>query len=444
MRKFPKSLEIAAESVSFLLVQYFLACFMLSMRAGFVYIIIFAANVFVFIKYGETLARLTDNRMLRAVIFAAYLAALAASVYFFGYFPVSPERADAAVSRNDTKGRKSRAFPADARLFLYRALRAAARRKRAKPALRPAFAAVTLSLHFVHTSLTAPDYTFNHKILGGVAMKKVLTAMVATLVLAAASAAMAAPIVMDGSTTVLPFGQAAVEQYMKEHQGVQFSVSGTGTGNGFKSLADGAAQIANASRFIKDSEIQNCISKKVYPVPFAVALDCIVPIVHKDNKVADLTKAQLKDIFAGKITNWKEVGGADAPIVVVGRDTSSGTYGTWQEMIMDSGEKTRVTAKAQVTASSGAMLATVSKNPNAIGYEGMGYVNDTVKGLKVEGVAASAATARNGQYPLSRFLYMFTNGWPQGEVLNFLMYMQSDAGQKIVNSTGYVSLREVK
>ena len=256
-------------------------------------------------------------------------------------------------------------------------------------------------------------------------MKKVLTAFVATLVLAAASAAMAAPIVMDGSTTVLPFGQAAVEQYMKEHQGVQFSVSGTGTGNGFKSLADGAAQIANASRFIKDSEIQNCISKKVYPVPFAVALDCIVPIVHKDNKVADLTKAQLKDIFSGKITN-------------------SGTYGTWQEMIMDSGEKTRVTAKAQVTASSGAMLATVSKNPNAIGYEGMGYVNDTVKGLKVEGVAASAATARNGQYPLSRFLYMFTNGWPQGEVLNFLMYMQSDAGQKIVNSTGYVSLREVK
>ena len=129
---------------------------------------------------------------------------------------------------------------------------------------------------------------------------------------------------------------------------------------------------------------------------------------------------------------------------MVGRDTSSGTYGTWQEMIMDAGEKTRVTAKAQVTASSGAMLATVSKNPNAIGYEGMGYVNDTVKGVKVEGVAASAATARNGQYPLSRFLYMFTNGWPQGEVLNFLMYMQSDAGQKIVNSTGYVSLREVK
>lgn len=275
-------------------------------------------------------------------------------------------------------------------------------------------------------------------------MRKTITALVAGLVIGAASAASAAPIVMDGSTTVLPFGQAAVEQFMKEHEGVQFSVSGTGTGNGFKSLADGAAQIANASRFIKDSEIENCVAKKVYPVPFAVALDCIVPIVHKDNAVSNLTREQLKDIFAGKIANWKEVGGADAPIVVVGRDTSSGTYGTWQEMIMDMGEKTRVTAKAQVTASSGAMLATVSKNPNAIGYEGMGYVNDTVKGLSVDGVAASAATARSGQYPLSRFLYMFTNGWPEGDVLNFIMYMQSDAGQKIVNGTGYVSLREVK
>lgn len=275
-------------------------------------------------------------------------------------------------------------------------------------------------------------------------MRKFLSVLVFTAVLTAAASAMAATVVMDGSTTVLPFGQAAVEQFMKENQGVKFSVSGTGTGNGFKSLADGAAQIANASRFIKDSEIQNCISKKVYPVPFAVALDCIVPIVHKDNPVNGLTRDQLKGIFAGKIVNWKEVGGADAPIVVVGRDTSSGTYGTWQEMIMDKGDKTRVTPKAQVTASSGAMLASVSKNKNAIGYEGMGYVNNTVKGLKVDGVAASAATARSGQYPLSRYLYMFTNGWPKGEVLDFLMYMQSDAGQKIVNSTGFVSLRDIK
>ncbi len=275
-------------------------------------------------------------------------------------------------------------------------------------------------------------------------MRKLVTAFIALVVLSAATMAMAAPIVMDGSTTVLPFGQAAVEQFMKENAGVKFSVSGTGTGNGFKSLADGSAQIANASRFIKDSEIKSCMDKNIYPVPFAVALDCIVPIVHKDNPVKGLSHAQLKDIYSGKVTNWKEVGGTDAPIVVVGRDTSSGTYGTWQEMIMDKGEKTRVTPKAQVASSSGAMLSSVSKNKNAIGYEGMGYVNKTVKGLQVDGVSATAATARNGKYPLSRYLYMFTNGWPKGEVLDFIMYMQSDAGQKIVNSTGFVSLRELK
>ena len=144
-------------------------------------------------------------------------------------------------------------------------------------------------------------------------MRKLVTALIALVVLSAATMAMAAPIVMDGSTTVLPFGQAAVEQFMKENAGVKFSVSGTGTGNGFKSLADGSAQIANASRFIKDSEIKTCMDKNIYPVPFAVALDCIVPIVHKDNPVKELTRAQLKDIYSGKVANWKEVGGADAP-----------------------------------------------------------------------------------------------------------------------------------
>jgi len=156
------------------------------------------------------------------------------------------------------------------------------------------------------------------------------------------------------------------------------------------------------------------MDNKVYPVPFAVALDCLVPVVHPSNPVKSLTKAQLKDIYSGKITNWKQVGGSDSPIVVIGRDTSSGTYGTWQEMIMDKGEKTRVTPKAQTTASSGAMMTAVSQNKNAIGYEGMGYVSKSVKALAVDGVAGTAAGARSGKYPLSRYLFMFTNGWPEG------------------------------
>ena len=274
-------------------------------------------------------------------------------------------------------------------------------------------------------------------------MRKFIAAAAATLVMACASAGFAAPIVMDGSTTVLPFAQAAAEQYMKANKTVKFSVSGTGTGNGFKSLADGSAQIANASRFIKDKEIDTCMSKKVYPVPFAVALDCIIPVVHPSNQVKSLTKAQLKDIFTGKVTDWKEVGGTSGAIVVIGRDTSSGTYGTWQEMIMDKGEKARVTPKAQVTASSGAMMTAGANNKNAIGYEGMGYVTKAVKGVQVEGISGTASTARSGKYPLSRYLYMFTNGWPEGDVLDFINYMQSTAGQKIVNKTGFVSLQEI-
>lgn len=274
-------------------------------------------------------------------------------------------------------------------------------------------------------------------------MRKIIFAAVIIAVFSFSVSAFAGQIVMDGSTTVLPFGQAAAEQFAKQNTGVKFSVSGTGTGNGFKSLAVGSAQIANASRFIKDSEIKSCMDKKVYPVPFAVALDCLVPVVNPSNKVKSLTREQLKDIYSGKTTNWKQVGGSDTPIVVVGRDTSSGTYGTWQEMIMDKGGKTRVTPKAQVTSSSGAMMTSVSQNKNAIGYEGMGYVSKSVKALAVDGIPGSASAARSGKYPLARYLYMFTNGWPEGEVLDFITFMQSNAGQKIVNSTGFVSLQQI-
>lgn len=274
-------------------------------------------------------------------------------------------------------------------------------------------------------------------------MKKIVW-VVAMSVLLFASQAFGGQLVMDGSTTVLPFGQIAAEKFMKENPGVNISVSGSGTGNGLKALADGGAQIANASRFIKDSEIKLCMDKKVYPVPFAVALDCLVPVVHPSNPVKSLSRAQLRDIYSGKVTNWKDVGGNDHPVVVIGRDTSSGTYGTWQEMILDAGGKTRVTARAQVAASSGAMLTAVRGNKNAIGYEGMGYVNKSVKTVAVDGVPASAEAARNGKYPLARYLFMFTAGWPEGEILAFINYMHSPAGQKIVADTGFVPLQELR
>jgi phosphate transport system substrate-binding protein len=272
--------------------------------------------------------------------------------------------------------------------------------------------------------------------------KVILTAvLVASVCFAGATAFAAGEITINGSTTVLPFAQAAVEKFMSSHSGINISLSGGGTGNGIKALADKTVNIANASRFIKLDEVKTAVANGVYPVPFAVALDCLLPMVHPSNPVNGLTTAQLKDIYSGKITNWKDVGGADGAIVVVGRDTSSGTYGTWQEMIMDVGEKARVTAKAQVVASSGAMLSTVANNKNAIGYDGIGYINNTVKPLTVNQVAGTAASAKDGSYPLSRYLYMFTDDWPKGDVLDFINYVLSEEGQAIVESTGFIKVR---
>ena len=254
-------------------------------------------------------------------------------------------------------------------------------------------------------------------------------------------AALAGDLTINGSTTVLPFAQAAVEKFMSSHPEVNVSLSGGGSGNGIKALADKTVSIANSSRFIKLEEVKTAVANDVYPVPFAVALDCLLPMVHPSNPVNGLTTQQLKDIYSGKITNWKDVGGDDAAIVVVGRDTSSGTYGTWQEMIMDTGEKVRVSPKAQTAASSGAMLSAIANNKNAIGYDGIGYINDTVKPLTVNSVAGTAASAKDGSYPLSRYLYMFTDGWPTGDTLNFINYMLSDEGQSIVESTGFIKIR---
>ena len=180
------------------------------------------------------------------------------------------------------------------------------------------------------------------------------------------------------------------------------------------------------------------VEKGSYPVPFAVAMDALLPIVHPDNSVTDLSIEQLRDIYAGKITNWKEVGGEDKAIAVVGRDTSSGTYETFEEKIM---KKERVTERALIVASNGAMAQTVAKNKLSIGYIGIGYLNDTLKPVAVDGVGGTAKTALDGSYPVARYLYMFTKGWPTGDVLNFINFVLSDQGQKVVAESGFVPLR---
>jgi phosphate transport system substrate-binding protein len=245
-------------------------------------------------------------------------------------------------------------------------------------------------------------------------------------------------IVIKGSTTVLPIAQKVAEAYMKANPDVRISISGGGSGNGIKALIDGMTDIADSSRFIKDKEVKQAVANGQYPVPFAVAYDCIVPVVHPSNSVGNISMDQLKAIYQGQITNWKELGGPDLKITVISRDTSSGTYEVWEKIVM---RKERVYPGALLQASNGAVAQAVSKNKNAIGYIGIGYLNEDVKALTVSGVQGTPETTLNGEFPISRPLYMFTRGWPEGDTLNFMNYvLHPEKGQKLVGAAGYVPL----
>ena len=249
--------------------------------------------------------------------------------------------------------------------------------------------------------------------------------------------ASAESIVIKGSTTVLPVAQAALEAYMKANPGVNISLSGGGSGEGIKALVDKSADIANSSREIKGNEVELAKSKGVNPVETIVAVDAIVPIVNPRNKVANLSIDQLSQIYQGKITNWKEVGGDNLQIVVVSRDSSSGTFEAWSEMVL---HKAKVAPRAQMQASNGAIVQAVSKNRYAIGYIGLGYVNKAVKPLTVNGVQATARTAISKEFPIARPLYMYTNGQPAGVTAKFIRFILSPAGQDLVAKAGYVPL----
>ena len=271
-------------------------------------------------------------------------------------------------------------------------------------------------------------------------MKKYLVFMSSLMValFCASTVAFAGNIGINGSTTVLPIAQKVAEAYMKENPNVSISVSGGGSGNGIKALIDKTTDIADSSRFIKDSEVKQAVEKGVYPVPFAVAYDCIVPVVHPSNPLKDISLAQLKAIYEGKVKNWKELGGPNLQIVVISRDTSSGTYEVWEEKVM---KKARVYPGALLQASNGAVAQAVAKNKYAIGYIGVGYINQDVKPLTVEGIVGNAKTALDGSFPISRALYMFTPGWPSGDTMNFINYvLHPNKGQKYVKEAGFVPL----
>jgi phosphate transport system substrate-binding protein len=243
---------------------------------------------------------------------------------------------------------------------------------------------------------------------------------------------------IDGSTTVLPIAQKTAEVFMKKNPDVKIFVSGSGSGTGIKALLDGTTDIADSSREAKDKEIALGKEKGVTLTAHKVALDGIVPIVHPSVKIDNLTMEQLKDIYNGKIKSWKEIGGPDRPIAVVSRDTSSGTYEVWEDKIL---KGDRVKPDALLVASNGQAVQTVAENRYAIGYIGIGYVDKSIRAIKVNGKTASEHSIRDGSWPIARPLFMYTNGKPAGVIAKFIDFMLSKEGQKIVNEVKYVSLK---
>jgi phosphate transport system substrate-binding protein len=270
--------------------------------------------------------------------------------------------------------------------------------------------------------------------------KKTVFAIVA-LVMMSGMCFAGSSIVIKGSTTVLPIAQGTLEAFMKKHPEVQISLSGGGSGEGIKALIDKTTDIATSSREIKKEEVELAKTKNVNPVANVVANDAIVPVVHPKNKVTNLSIDQLSQIYQGKITNWKEVGGEDLKIVVISRDSSSGTFESWDHFVM---KKAKVAPQAQMLASNGAIVTAVSKNRYAIGYLGIGYVNKSLKPLQVNGITASIATALSKEYPMSRELYMYTDGDATGDVAKYIAFVKSAEGQKIVVKEGFVPLIDVK
>ena len=253
-----------------------------------------------------------------------------------------------------------------------------------------------------------------------------------------------------GSDTLVNVALAWAEAYGQIKPEVQVAVTGGGSGTGIAALINGTVDMANASRKIKEEERAKAEANGIEPVEHVVAGDAIAVVVHPTNPVDGLTIAQLSDIFSGKITNWREIGGEDRPIVLLSRESNSGTHVFFLEQVVRQGDKedkTLFSPDTLLMPSSEGISAEVRQNPNAIGYDGLGYVTHD---QKVVGVAPSEGepyvmptveTVKNGSYPIARGLYIYTAGEPQGAILEYLNWILGPQGQAIVQDLGFVPLQ---
>lgn len=255
-----------------------------------------------------------------------------------------------------------------------------------------------------------------------------------------------------GSTTLLPLAEEWRAAFNKEHPEVEIAVSGGGSGTGIKALISGSADIANSSREIKDKEMEQARAAGVDPVEHVVAYDGIAVVVHPSNPLDTVSVEDLSALFSGQITDWGAIGARGmGRIQVVSRDSASGTYEAFKELVVTLGGKDKsrdYAASALKQTSNQGVLALVSQTETAIGYVGLGYVDDTVKVLSVtplgggEPVAATVENIMDGSYVISRALYCYTNGEPGGVVKEYLDWIKGPEGQAIVEELGFVPLKE--
>lgn len=253
-----------------------------------------------------------------------------------------------------------------------------------------------------------------------------------------------------GSDTIVNLALAWAERYQTVQPNVRLSVTGGGSGTGITSLINGTVDIANASRAIKQEEIDAAEANGIVPVEHVIARDAIAVIVNPENPVNELTLDQISQIYRGDITNWKEVGGEDRPIVRLSRETNSGTHVYFLEAVVRLGnknDKTIFTPLTLLLPSSEGIIAETSDNPNAIGYDGLGYVTSEVKVIAVSPgkdqpyVLPSIETVNNKTYPIARDLYMYSKKGASQAVLDYLAWIFTPEAQKIVSDLGFVPVQ---
>ena len=244
----------------------------------------------------------------------------------------------------------------------------------------------------------------------------------------------ASKITVSGSTSVGPTMEVLAENYQKANEGVTIEVQQVGSSAGITNTIDGTSQIGMSSRDLKDEEKSEGLEE------YQIAIDGIAVITNTANEVKDLTIEQVKDIYTGKITNWKEVGGKDAQIVVVSREDGSGTRDGFQEIVGFESEE--LTGDAQISDGSGNIKTTVQGNENAIGYISFGYLDDSINSVKIGGVEPTEENVYNDSYPISRPFLLVTKGEATDDSKAFIDYILSDDGQNTIKEEGFMSVNE--